>query len=367
MQQNALYYPRIEFKNPSWIKAMALFYDNVYRIVPDNIIPNDHKDLQKLLEDGAIGKIINPAIYSKNASEEFLTKMENWNAAALMSDDSDKRSISRLHTGKIDENVRALFLDSGFQEENDWMYVPTEIASNFMLYMVNLIASQNRLSLITSDWGAWTGTCYFGLNGQISEFINTIDKENYDGDYSDDFGLFGMFLSGFVPLNISEIPAEKILEFRKKRQDEISQFRVCMSELRAELSKLESDEIREDVIKHKAAELVKAQEQYKSSADLLKVKGWAGISFMGFPAPLALGSVFSLPSVSTVSLGVTALAIGGIFNIMNTKEELRKLKEKNPASFLIEMESSFKQYTSSRGGGDMNFHAYNCMEEYIND
>ena len=88
---------------------------------------------------------------------------------------------------------------------------------------------------------------------------------------------------------------------------------------------------------------------------------------MGFPAPLIFGQLLSIPSASTVALGTAGLAIGGLFNIQNTKEELRKLNDKNPASFLVEMRTSFKRYTSARGGGDMNFHGFNCMEEYVND
>jgi hypothetical protein len=51
---------------------MALFYENIYRIVPNNVIPNDPEELQPLLEDPAIGKMIDPSIYSVTASEEFM-------------------------------------------------------------------------------------------------------------------------------------------------------------------------------------------------------------------------------------------------------------------------------------------------------
>ena len=367
MEQNALYYPHIGLHNAAWIKAMALFYDNIYRIVPDNVIPEDAEELNPLLEEGAIGRMINPAPYSKKASEEFLSKIEDWNAAALTFDAEDENQISRLHSDKTDERVRELFKGAGFKSENDWMYVPTAIASNFMLYMATDIAQQNQLSLITGDWGAWTGTSYFGVNGQVDDFIINIGKDSCTDETSESFGLFGLLVSELVPVNIAEIPSEKILEFREKRRPEIAQFRSCMNELRTELSKLDSQDVRVGVIHEKAKELIRAQEQYKASADILKAKGWFGVSLMGFPAPLIFGQLLSIPSSSTVALGAAGLAIGGLFNIQNTKEELRKLNEKNPASFLVEMRRSFKGYTGARGGGDMNFHAYNCMEEYVND
>ncbi len=366
MQKNALFYPQIGLQNSNLIKAMSLYYDNIYRIVPDNVIPEDAEDLQALLEEGSIGKSIDPAKYSKKASEDFLSKIDEWSAAALEYGEEDELVIARLHTEKTDEKVRELFRDAGFREDNDWMYVPTAIASNFMLYMANEISAKNQLSLITGDWGAWTGTSYFGVNGQIDEFIINIGR-NHDDESSEGFGLFGLMLNELVPINISEIPSEKILEFRERRHGEIEQFRHCMLELRNELSKLDAQEIRIDLINEKAKELSKAQEQYKASADLLKAKGWFGVSMMGFPAPIVFGQLMSIPTASTIALGAAGLAIGGLFNIQNTREELRKLNEKRPESFLFELRKSFKQYTGRRGGGDMNFHAYNCMEEYVND
>ncbi|KAB0671699.1 hypothetical protein F6V30_03730 [Oryzomonas sagensis] len=366
MEQNALFYPHIGLHNPSWIKAMALFYDTIYRIVPDNVIPDDSPELQPLLEEGSIGRMIDPAKYSKQASEEFLAKIDDWRAAALCFSDEEEQELSRLHTDKTDERVRELFREAGYKEENNWMYVPTALASNFMLYMANLIGTQNKLSLITSDWGAWTGTSYFGLNGQIDEFIINIGQE-CDDDFAEAFGLFGLVLSELVPINIAEIPANDILKFRDKRRDEINNFRKCMHDLREELSKLESHEVKIGTIQDKVKELIRVQDQYKSSADIIKAKGWFGVSLMGFPAPMIFGQLFSIPHASTVALGAAGLSIGGLFNIQNTKEELRKLNQQNTASFLVELRKSFKGYTHARGGGDINFHAFNCMEEYVND
>jgi hypothetical protein len=70
MNKDALYYPHIALQNPSWIKAMALLYDNIYRIVPDNVIPEDSAELHALLEEGSVGKMIDPAPYSKSSSDD---------------------------------------------------------------------------------------------------------------------------------------------------------------------------------------------------------------------------------------------------------------------------------------------------------
>lgn len=364
---NALYYPHMAFKSSSMIKSMALYYDNVYRIVPRDIVPNDPDELKPLIEEGCIGKNIDPAEYAKKASDEFLKKSVHWSAAALACRENEKEPITRLHMQKTDEQVRELFHEAGFTMDNDWINVPTSIASNFMLYMANEIASKNNLSLITGDWAAWTGTSYFGLNGKVDEFVSTIGKKNYPAEEPEKFGLYGLFLDKLTPVMISDIPAEKIVEFRQKRKDEINLFRQCMADLRNELIAVESSEIRMDIIEEKAKELVKAQKQYRKSADIIGVKKWGGISMMGFPAPLLFSHLFSMPSSSVVALAVAELAVGGLYNINNSKEEIRKLKKESPASFLVDFRNTFKKYTWQRGGGDMNYKAWNCMEEFVCD
>lgn len=139
---NALYYPHIAFKNPDWIKSMALYYDNVYRIVPSDVVPDDPDELKPLLEEGCIGKKIDPAKYAKETSEVFLKKSSHWNAAALSCKNDEKEPITRLHMQKTDEQVRELFHEAGFTVNGDWINVPTSIAYNFMLYMANEIASK---------------------------------------------------------------------------------------------------------------------------------------------------------------------------------------------------------------------------------
>lgn len=364
MNKNALYYPHIALQNPIWMKAMSLLYENIYRIVPDNVIPEDNSELQALLEEGSIGRMIDPAPYSKDAADEFLLGLDEWDAAAIDRDPDDEEQLSRLHEDKTDHRVRALFREAGFQSENHWMHIPTELASHYMLYLANNISKKNDLSLITGDWGAWAGTNYFSLNGQIDESITP----NMESEYIDDpFGLFCLIVSEITPINISEISAEDILKFRLKRVDEISNFRSCLRDLHAELKIIESLDMKFDVIMSKVKQLERAKLDYQKSADLIKAKGWFGITMMGFPAPVVFGKLMSIPTASTVALGATGLAIGALFSIKNTANELKKLNKENPASLLVEMRRSFKNYTSARGGGDINYHAWNCMEEFVND
>lgn len=369
MFKNALYYPYIAFQDPNWIKAIAMYYENIYRIVPNNMIPEDLEELQPLLEDSSIGRMIDPIRYVKTTSDLFLKKKENWGAAALIGDEEEEKEkkFIKVHESKTDIAVKNLFLSLGYQEADSWINLPTGLASNYMLFLATEIAKRNNLDLVTDSWAPWTGTTYFNLNGGISEFLLPCGVDGFDENIEDPFALFCLLIDKITPINICEIPAEKIVEFRNKRKDEIANFRIKVAELYEELQCLEDPVVRYDVIQEKVRELEKAKREYQDSADLINAKKWFGVSFMGFPAPLSLGSVLNIPATKIMTLAATSIGLGGLFNIKNSKIELNKLKKENPASLLVELHSNFKQYTSIRKGGDINCHAFNCMEEYVND
>lgn len=312
MLKHALYYPYIDFRNANWIKAMAMFYENIYRIVPDGLIPNDPEELQPLLEDGSVGAMINPIPYSQETSDVFLEKADEWSASALVSSEEGEIKFSRLHTDKTDKAVRELFQSLGYEENQGWLHIPTELASNYMLFLATEISKKNQLCLITSEWAPWTATSYFNLDGKIDEDIMPY---GYEDGAEDPFALFCLIVNEMTPINIAEIAPHHIFKFREKRKDEISNFRRSIFNLYQELQLIEDPQIRADNIYAKIDEFKKAETEYKKSADIIKAKGWFSFSFMGFPAPIALGNLFNIPFASTAILAGTALAIGGLFNI----------------------------------------------------
>ena len=70
MSNTALYYPNTAFKNPVLLKSLALYYESIFRIVPDGLIPDDIPGMESLLEDDAIGIMIDPVPFASRASEK---------------------------------------------------------------------------------------------------------------------------------------------------------------------------------------------------------------------------------------------------------------------------------------------------------
>lgn len=361
MLENALYYPHIHFQNPDLIKSMAFFYSNIYRIIPDSIYPyNDHIDLQPLLEEGLVGKGLSPNKYIEEASIDFLASIKNWKASAICSnEDPSNINFTAIHAEKMDYKVKHLFENIGY-ERNDWLYVPTELASNYMLYLAKIMAKKNNLELLTDEWGAWTGTTYFNSNGKL----DNLTEYNLKFLSEHTCGLFYMIVTNIVPIDIANISADKIVKFREKRHDEIKNLKLHIYDLQGELKKVEDNDIQIDLIKKKIKELAKAKKNYQKSADFLNVKGWTGIASYGFAAAIALGNILKLEPYQMLSIFSSAIAIGGIASFGSRREDLNKLNKESVGSCLFQMDKEFRNvYQRS----DLNHYAYNCLEEYVND
>lgn len=361
MSGNALYYPTISFQDPSWVKAMSLYHDRIYRIIPPSEKAQDHEDLKPLIDTGLIGTGIDPIPYSRDASQLFLEKLKGgWDAASLCGDDEGKEAITRIHSAKVDRQVRDLFKTLGFREDGDWISVPHELASNYMLFLATQIAKKNQLSLLTDSLVPWSATTYFGLDGKM-EYSMPLEelRRSKNGSY-----LFGLMIQDLVPINISEIPSDKIAKFKESRRSEIANLKKSIEALYSEISQIEDDSVAADKVLDAISTVRRAVADYRKSADLVNAKGWFGIQMLGVPSSaIGLAKMFNISEIQTAIMVGTGIVLGGIYSLNATKAELAKLTKDNPYSTLALIDEKFNDYKSAA----INKKAYNCLEEYIND
>lgn len=361
----ALYYPRISMTDPYLFKSLALLHDRVYRIVPDGIIPEDDENLQPLIEAGYLGKMIDPIPYSKSASDIFLEKMSGWDAAALSLSDDDI-DLARIHKDKTDEKIRSLFHDLGYTEHGDWHHIPTELASNYMLFLATEIAKSNRLGLVTDEIAPWTAVNYFHMDGMVDDMAFCgRSEEAPDGGPSH---LYNLVVENLLPANIADIPAHLIVNFREKRGDEVTNLRATISDLYDELTGINERDIQMDIINARVKSLDSACEDFRKSAESIKAEKWFGATTWSFPAIGFLGTLLGIVPLSTSILSASCAAVGMIVNLTSTRRETINLLKESSASGYIAFHKDFGRYCSpTRNINNISAYAWNSMEEYIND
>lgn len=359
--KNAIYYPSIEFQDSNWLKGMALYYDRIYRIVPETREPRDSDEIRALIESGKIGSCIDPQKYAKAASSKFLSKIQSsdWNAAALSTEDQAIDDL--LHVTKTDASVRKLFEKLGYKADENWISVPTELASNYMLYLATEVAQANKLSLLTDNFVPWSATTYFNLNGKFDDFGNRSFGQLREGGAG---YLFSLVFQGLTPINISEISSSKIVEFREKRADEITNLRSTLESVHNEIISIQEDTIVKDRIDDLIKEAERAVTDYQKSADIIQAKGWFGIQFMGIPASAQLARLFGLSTEQEMMMIGTGIALGTLYSLTAKQKELKTLARSNPYSVIAMLQKELKP---AQNRFDISYQAYRHLEEYIND
>ncbi len=274
MQDYALYYPTIEFRNYEWLWNASLLWDRVYRIVPTGYEPEDCENVRILAQGGEIGIPIRPETYAPVVAKDFASKLaqRRWDAAAVVGE--IPAEYARLHKGKVDVALREMIIAEGKGARHEhWLYVPTEFAALYMTYLANHIASENRLQLLSDSAAAWTGSTYFRFDGDVQDYPHE--------DYVQQLAV--LVFRDFLPEDVTSIPPKSILRFREKHKDERRRFLAAIRKSASDLSGCTDAGVVRDRIQDVRKEIETSLKDYRKSVETLNITGWTGIKSLSFP------------------------------------------------------------------------------------
>lgn len=362
MNKNILYYPTIEFKKEDykWLWIASLLWDKIYRIVPDGYCLDEPQNIQELCSSGDIGIPLAPNRYSEEIASDFLKKIEEeyWNAAALEfnHDDIEKyKDYTRVHKDKVDVTLRNIMLmDNKNLQDDEWLFVPQEMANVYMTYLANHIASENNLALNTHNYDIWTASTFFQFDDAIQDGVF------WGRDYTNKSTavLASILIKDFIPENLMGISPKELLKFRKSRGGEREEFLLEVQKLNDKLAAVKDERIIEQIVNDELSKVEKSLEQYKKSMDLIKATKWTGS--LSMLTTLAIdGAGYINPEANFIKpLTTCGLGIGLITGLIQNRIQ----KELTPYSYLTSLKT-----LNNHNFGEYNYHLYRKLEEFIND
>ena len=275
MNKSILYYPTIEFQQEDykWLIRASLFWDNIYRIVPDEYVPNDDNFIKALSSSGEIGQ----KIYTDECYEEirYATTAFLNDFRSLICDynkdnpdwKDDSNQISRLNYSKstylfFNELNRANLIA---KSESDWLYVPKFISDMYMTYLAKSIANKRGLDLSTQNSDAWMASSRI-----------KIDRDLYDEDEKlGRYVCFPIYIKDILPLD-TDIDPYAILEFREDTKEQRNMFMLALQKFTFKLENVTSiDEMRE-IWNSECKTIEEHIRHYKSRANVLNITRWGG-------------------------------------------------------------------------------------------
>jgi Family of unknown function (DUF6236) len=303
MQRTVLYYPTISIPDDSWLRQALFYFDQIASIVPqrmtwegnslDSLIPLT-PEIEFLEKEGIFRSI----------SPERLTLEREWTDAHQLTDDlqavvMDERyralrghEYVHVHRGKTNDAILSVLQGEGLIKPAEsapykgdaweWMLVEKTTALLYMSLLAKYLSKiETELTVPGTDHKEYRDLVY-----GVSQ-----DREGVAG--------IQLHLQKILPVPKPGTDIRKIVEFKRRRNDELLRFRGNIDELEDKLANSkQQDEVRNNLTRF-------VEKQHLAMADLSAAMADARIETV-------LGSVKTLLKSNSPSFWISLVAMAGL-------------------------------------------------------
>jgi hypothetical protein len=353
----ALYYPHINLTNKNWVKHALLYYDNISRIVPTSVNPEDSEEIIKIkYETGFIDdhspdrREISDTFGNFSRNLERIVEMDEFfhdryfrdyhhHRRRYLEHYEHRRDFYRdlvsstgtyLHVQKLDRRIKERLFAIGLaiqgrNEWEDWIKIDNEIGLLYMTYLAKSISKRQTMPIVTDLETSFSSSIYF----EPSIF------SDYKGEI--EYKLGTLLISNFIPKNINNVPLDKIIEIRDKYKDERLGFYTSINELCEKLPEINEEEAIKSALEFHSKSIEREAKSLKKAYESQKIE--TVNSFLTISVPSTIASLSNFIPAEYKSIGVGAGLLFGIISSVNkVKKERRDLKM-NPKSYLLNLQS----------------------------
>lgn len=359
MNRTILYYPTIDIPRNDWLRHSLLYWDEVSSIVPkswdDRFLINLSPEIHYLLDEGQFRPIKPEDLISKgdnwqefeNFQQEFQECVSSPNFRKFINDRRQSFSQYRIHQNKVGEtykvhanktsdSIYSFLKEQGLANrdgDSEWINFESNTALLYMSLLAKYLADiDSNQTTIGTDYVSY-------------EKFNFKRVSEKDG-----FPVVSFILNNVLPTPRENVPFEKIISFKKKREQNLRHFKKTMSDFQSKISDASSNAEMKEIAINFQETLLKGVDdltavlkdnridfEIKSLKSLINLKTPTSIVTALTAAGAVINSKFNFISVP---LNLTVLGLGVIGTmeltanfIDNRNKERAKLRE-SPFSYV---------------------------------
>jgi len=259
-RRTILYYPSIVIPDGPWLRQALLYFDDLGSIFPTKLTLTweDQGEAAELPEHM---KILHGEGQYRRFAPEYLLKTvqggDGWQVVSELGNQlrtlvqseafakrlpaNDARHYVRVHAVKVSPTVFGILADAGLasqpmlEDGDQWHRVEETVAHLYLGMLATALAEneneQSLAGLAAAPRGEVTSVVT-GTDLHQHESLVWRTREQRDGD-----AVFESRWLGVLPTPGSEVPIQKIIDFKRKHRDQMLQFRSEVDTLVLDLSK----------------------------------------------------------------------------------------------------------------------------------
>lgn len=322
----ALYYPYIHFQDDRWLKTAALYYDGLFRMVPDGYYPQDNEAVKRMIgelgfvEDlktwDAANKIAKPFLdYFEQAFGQKKQRTALYDKLSAAGQDGGLRSI---HQSKMSYFLMHRLKEIGVikkenTKRNGFIKMERATAALYMTYLANHLADQKHTPVVTD-------------NPFFHPLLRGMGNENPRPDTGS--MLASMVIRTAVPESVEDLPISRIRKFREKHADERLLFYDEVNSLVKDLNGVTDTETLEHIIHNKEKKVSIATDNLARSYKSVGISAATGLFSLSVP------TVVAGTAAAVVAGGVGFMFIG---KAIAAAVDYKKAKMTSPYAYVLSL------------------------------
>lgn len=271
LQSNALYFPYIHVRSDTWVKAAALYWSGLARIVPHGYPTHDSETVRALTDDLDFIQNLGPNAAAAEVSpvfEDFIRKHGEQLAQKLavaastrLVQPSDEDPLGYVYATKMTPSLRRSLLEHGLAttrrsnmhhpprysagiDRDRWIGMDARLAGVYMCVLTEVLARRNHLAPVTDQPVAHALVGEQFSLGRLARALLDIDLELLPPaprDAPDETAVAFAALEVDVPRDLAGVPVSKIIELRQAHADEFLAFQEAVRGMSRALAALPVD------------------------------------------------------------------------------------------------------------------------------
>jgi hypothetical protein len=342
-----LYYPYTHFRDSSWLKVAALYYEGIARMIPEQFRPDDSEDVRALTQAGFLEKH-DTAPSAEAIADEFIKYAKEFlgdekRRKKLFPELATSGSGFRIQPGKLADRVREVLKDLHPQQElpkvGDDFDLDAMTGGVYMAFLARRMSSDLGMSVATHE-PVFQRLIYKPVS----------EKEIKEpGVAESTIALASLVIRSAVPTEPESIPIDSVLKFREKHEAARREFFDAIGKIGGEINVSVNDRILTKFLQDKQ-KIVDQKVEHLEKA-MRDVGITTAQNFLLFSVPSWVTAKWAL-NLETGTIPIAGASLSALITLYRGYREVKKVKRENPWAYVLSLRKlkrrSWRQYLGQR-------------------